>query len=430
MNPLSDRATGGTDGRATAVVVDGYSAGNFYPAAFAASGTRPIHVQSTADLIPTMLAPDLTAYTENIVLTDPADTAAAVERLRAFAPVCVVAGQESAVPLTDRLSEALGLPGNGSVLSHARRDKYEMTETLRRAGVPCADQFKSSDVAELVDWAENGRTYPVVVKPLSSAATDGVFVCQDAKAVAAAAEVVLASRNIFGDRNDEALIQEYLRGAEYIVDHVSSDGHHFACGVWRYEKRLLPSGRNIYDKDVLLDADSAPVAGLIAYTARVLAALGIRWGPTHAEVIVTPRGPVLVEIGARLNGNLDPGFHDVCLGHNQAALTALACTRPAEFRAGYGGRTYRRLRPAVVYNAPTELDGTVDSVDQAVVDRIRALASVHHVGVKLKPGMRIRPTVDLMTTALRVFLTADSDERLTDDYEAVRALKDSVYGVR
>lgn len=66
------------------------------------------------------------------------------------------------------------------------------------------------------------------------------------------------------------------------------------CGVWEYEKTLLPSGHRIYDKDMLLDPGSSPVPELIAYVDDVLRATGIQWGAAHAEVIVTPKGPTLV----------------------------------------------------------------------------------------------------------------------------------------
>lgn len=241
------------------------------------------------------------------------------------------------MPLADRLSEAVGVPSNGSALSSARRDKYEMIEALRRAGVRCAQQFKTDAPDAAVAWAEDHGRYPVVVKPLSSAASDGVVVCDGPDAVRTAARTVLDAPNMFGLANTEVLVQSYLKGTEYIVDTVSCDGERYVCGVWEYEKTLLPSGKNIYNRDLLADPDDNPVvATLTSYVDEVLAALGIAWGPSHAEVIVTDEGPVLVEIGTRLNGNLNAPFHDVCLGHNQAALTAQAYTRPDEFRARYG----------------------------------------------------------------------------------------------
>jgi biotin carboxylase len=416
-----------TENKAIAVVVDAYSAGNFFPAACAELDARLIHVQSTRELIPSMLPPNLSDYIDNIICTD---EVAMAEHLRQYSPVCVIAGQESAVPLADRLSESLGLPSNGSRFSRARRDKYEMIETLRHAGLRCAQQFKSNDPIALAEWADRNGTYPVVIKPLSSAATDGVYICGSAEEVVTAAEKVLTFRDIFDTPNEEALIQSYLEGTEYIVDTVRCDGHRYACGVWQYEKSLLPSGKNIYDKDILVDPDSEPVPELISYVDEVLNALNIRWGAAHAEVIMTADGPALVEIGARLNGNIDPGFHDACLGNNQVTLTAKAYLQPEEFQREFSDRVYSKLQSAVVYNTPTVLDGIVDSIDQAVVDKIRGLESVHLASVKLKPGARIRPTIDLLTSPLRVFMAAASHEQLMSDYEEIRRLKDFVYRVK
>ncbi|MDN3259385.1 ATP-grasp domain-containing protein [Streptomyces sp. CSDS2] len=420
--------TENTGNRPTAVVVDGYSAGNFYPRAFAELGADVLHVQSTADLMPTLSPPRLSEYALNVVCAD-GDMESLVQRLKPYAPVCVVAGQDGAVTLADHLGEALGVPSNGTLLTRARRDKYEMIEALRRAGVRCADQFKSADPRAVAAWAAERDSYPVVVKPLSSAASDGVSICGNAEDVRRAAEEVLATPDIFGKRNREILVQSYLSGTEYIVDTVSADGVRYTCDVWRYEKSLLPNGKNIYNRDLLVDGSDELVAELTAYVDEVLAALDVRWGPAHAEVIMTPDGPALVEIGTRLSGHIDADFNNACLGHNQAALTALAFLQPETFQQRYGHKTYSRLRPAAIYEAPTTLDGTVTAVDEDVVAEIRALDSVHDVTVKLKPGDRITPTVGLLTSVLRVLMSAPDEHRLTSDYEKVRSLKDSVYHV-
>jgi len=406
------------------IAVDAYSTGNFLPDAFARLGVRLVHVQSTPELMPSMLAPDLSKYIDNVAYgTDESVMA----KLRGYDPLCVVAGQEPGVPLADLLSEQLGLATNGTALSPARRDKYQMIEAVRAAGLRAARQFKSASAAELTGWAQDNDVFPAVVKPLSSASTDGVYICSNAAEVLAAAERVLASHDIFDIPNREALIQSYLEGVEYIVDTVSCEGERYVCGVWQYEKSLLPSGKKIYDKDILLAPDAAGVSELISYVDAVLSALNIRWGAAHAEVIMTPEGPTLVEIGARLNGNMNPGFHDVCLGHNQADLVALAYARPQEFRRNFSGRVYHKLQDAIVYNTQTSLDGTIASIDQPVVDEISALESVQLLSVKLKPGSRIRPTVDLLTSPLRVFMTARNLDQIMADYASIRRLRERVY---
>lgn len=412
--------------RPVAVLVDAYTTGNYLPPAFDRLGVDVVHVQSTPELMRSMLVPDLNAYRANLVCLDPAVTAA---ELKAFEPIAVVAGQEPGVLLADELSERLGLPSNGTALSQARRNKYEMIEALRRAGVRCADQFKSSSAEEIVAWAQDRKTYPVVVKPLNSAATDGVQICADAEQVRRAAEAVLGSQTIYYQANDEVLVQSYLPGTEYVVDMVSVAGQRYTCGVWEYRKRLLGT-HNIYDREVVLPADEHPVPELIDYMYSALAALGIDYGPTHAEVIMTPDGPTLVEVGARLQGNMHPAFHDECLGANQADVTALAYVRPQEFLDRYAGRRYTKLCESSVYTAPTDLDGVVDSIDEAVVEEISALESVYGLNVKIKPGGRIRPTVDLYTSTLRVFMRGATEQDVLRDYHRIQELKDRVYRLR
>ncbi|MEV0328165.1 ATP-grasp domain-containing protein [Micromonospora echinospora] len=408
--------------RPVGVVVDAYTTGNLLPAAFAAHGVDLVHVQAAEQMHDALPGPDLTAFVDNIVFSGDA-----LPRLRALDPICVVAGQDSGVALADRLSEQLGLPTNGSASSPLRRDKYRMVEQLRTDGLRCARQFRAADPADLVCWIKENTTYPVVVKPVRSAGTDRVRMCHDDAAVEAAARAVLAAPDVYGAANTDVLVQSYLPGEEYIVDTVSRDGRRFVCGVWRYHKRLVADGRPVYDRDVLLDPSEQPVPELIAYVDDVLASLGVRHGSAHAEVIVTPDGPALVEIGARMNGNMNPGFHDVCLGHNQASLTALAYVDPERFHARHAGRVYSPTRPAMVCNTSTDRAGLVASVDDGVLARIAALPTVHAVAVKLRPGDLMRPTRDLLTSPLRIFLTGDG---MAEDYAVIQDLKDEVFRLR
>ncbi len=193
----------GDNNRPVAVVVDGYSSGNHLPAAFAALGVDAVHIRSTPELLTAWRQPEPTAYQGNLMFTSLEESAS---RLAAFSPLCVVAGQEPGVMLADRLSERLGLATNGTALSAARRDKYEMIEALRRAGVRCARQLESGDAGTLVAWAE-ATGYPVVVKPLASAASDGVAICRTREEVRAAVEGILRTPSIFDDRNHQVLVR-------------------------------------------------------------------------------------------------------------------------------------------------------------------------------------------------------------------------------
>ena len=321
------------------------------------------------------------------------------------------------------------MPTNGTALSPARRDKYLMAETLRAAGLRCAEQSCGPDPEALAGWADPRGDWPVVVKPLRSAASDSVVVCGDAAQVREAAKAVLAAKTVYQEPNTEALVQSYLRGTEYVVDMVSRDGRRYVVGVWEYHKRLLRSGRNIYDRERLLPAGQDPVPALTAYVADVLDALGVRHGPSHAEVVMTPDGPALVEVGTRILGNMHPGFHDRCAGANQATLTALAYLHPDQF-GRYAGRSYTRLAEGVCGTTSTTRHGLVESVDEAVVAEIARLPTVHGLNLKIEPGQIIRPTVDLYSSTMRIFLCAEDREAVERDWRRIEQLKDHVYRIR
>ncbi|MEV6204640.1 hypothetical protein AB0M64_32380 [Streptomyces sp. NPDC051771] len=118
-----------------------------------------------------------------------------------------------------------------------------------------------------------------------------------------------------------------------------------------------------------------PGAGLITYVEQALDALGVRRGPTRAEVVVTPEGPAPVEVGTRIAGATHPAFHTVCAGGDQATLTALAYQDPGRFLADHAGRRYRRLREAVCRTTTTTRSGPVDSIDEDAVAELAALGT-------------------------------------------------------
>jgi hypothetical protein len=406
----------------TVALVDAYGTGAHLRQAFADRGARLVHVWSTPEPMATMKAPDLAGYRASIVGTDPA---AAARELTALGVTHVVAGQEPGVPLADTLSELLGLPTNGTASSLARRDKYLMIEAVRAAGLRCAGQRRSGDVEEIVAAAAR-LGYPAVVKPLAGSGSQGVAICADEEQVRQATHELLGTTTMYGQTNTEVLVQSYLDGPEYVVDTVSRDGERYTNAVWRHVK-VRHGTRNIYHLDVLADPGDPGVAELVAYTDAVLDALGVRHGAAHAEVIMTAAGPALVEVGARLNGVAAPEFDRGCTGADQAGVAALAYLDPGRFRREFAGRTYRRSRHAFLYEVRTELDGRLARLDDGVLAEIDGLESVRRRTMRVRAGGRIRPTVDLPSSPMLVYLSHESRAALVRDQDRVAELARSAY---
>jgi hypothetical protein len=93
----------------TAVVVDAYASGRLLTDSFARLGLDTVHVQSSAHLMPSLMAPALASYRDNIVCATDDDVDATLVALAIHRPMAVVAGAEPGVRLADILSERLGL---------------------------------------------------------------------------------------------------------------------------------------------------------------------------------------------------------------------------------------------------------------------------------------------------------------------------------
>ncbi|MDC9581962.1 ATP-grasp domain-containing protein [Xenorhabdus sp. PR6a] len=408
-------------------LVDVYSSGNFLPRFFKENGISLIHIQSTPELMPSMLGPNLSEYEMNLVYIG-SNLDNIVNCLKEKKVIAVIAGQEPGVTLADLLSESLNLKNsNGTKLSSSRRNKYDMIETLRRSDIKTAHQIKSSNKEDIIDWINKKSGYPCVVKPLSSASTDGVTICFNEKDVSKACDTVLKNNDIFGVKNKEILAQSFLDGDEYIVDTVSCHGEVYICGIWKYVKKMVPGGKKIYDRDVLIDEDSHEAKLLIDYIYQVLPALNIMNGPAHAEVILTNDGPVLVEIGARLNGNMEPDFHDIALGNNQARITYIAYCSPDRFLKNFSGKKYKKSKEACVLNTSTKLHGVISNINEGAVNEIKDLNTVFKLSVKYGIGKKITPTIDLLSSPLRIFVFSDDITAIENDYKKIDSIKDGVY---
>jgi hypothetical protein len=397
-------------------VVDAYSTGARLAPRFAAAGLPVVHVQSRPSL-PAFYLRGFRAgdFVENVV--HDGDLEATAARVATHDPAFVVVGAEPGVPLADALSERLGLPSNGSAQSRARRDKNAMAEALRAAGLRTAEALKTSSAAEAVAWAGDRGGAPVVVKPLDSAGTDGVSICRDRDEIEAAFTANLGRPNALHGANEELLVQELLEGTQLFVNTISWDGVHHASEVWRDNK--LRRGKNfIYDYEELLPRHGEQQDQVVPYVEAVLDALGIRYGPAHTEVMLTARGPVLVESGARMHGSVPDEIVDRCTPSHQT-LTAEAYLDPHSV-ARRAQRPYELAAGAYCVMLISQHEGRI--VDDAGMREIEALPSFAGTISMLGPGDELKRTVDLFSCPGIIYLVDPDPDRLKADYDRIREL--------
>jgi biotin carboxylase len=399
------------------VIVDAYHPTRRLAPEFIKAGYACVRVQSTVD-IPMVYRSTFTLddYTDNIVHRGDLDET--VREVSAYKPVAVIPGGEFGVEFADRLSEAMGLPTNGTALSAARRDKYTMVETIKRAGVHGAEQLLVTDEDELRSWHEQlGRR--VVVKPIRSTGGDGIHFCDTPEESAAAFRALSGADNFFSLSNEGVVAQEYLYGGEYVVNTVSRDGRHHVTDIWKTTRITANGVLDLCDSVHLLARRSPEGEQLGRYAAQVLDALGIMHGPGHLEVKLTPDGPCLVEIGARIAGGDIPHYARLGIGESQIDWTVDAYVDPERFHARCD-TDYAIQRHFVSVAMISPVEGTLTAFRH--LDTVESLESLHEVRALLAPGDRIRPTVDDLTYPMIVNLSHEVEETVLRDYGTLRFL--------
>jgi len=265
--------------------------------------------------------------------------------------------------------------------------------------------------------------FPIIVKPVESAGSDGVKLCHSAEEARDHFKLLMSSQRKCGAQGAAVLLQEFLRGKEYIVDHVSRDGVHKTTMVWVYDRRTANGGDFVcFGQDPVL-ADSTVAQELIAYTRGCLEALHITNGATHTEVMMTADGPCLVEVNSRCHGAAGAwmplargltGYTqvDACVDAflNANAFERLPDVPPSPFMAA--GQVVMLI---------SFYEGLVEGTPG--FDRVRALKSFVSLEENVHTGDRLEKTVDLFgVTGMAVLMHHDAAV-LASDVLSIRGME-------
>lgn len=349
-----------------------------------------------------------------------------------FEIIGLTCGCESGVELADAVSARYGKPfkTNGEELMHHRRDKYLMGEKVRDAGLRAAKQVETDTWEELKAFAEDifGKeedggmeNIQLVVKPLRSAGTENVAFVSSLEEAKIAFNVILGDQNLFGETNDKVLVQEFLSGKEYVVDCVSKDGMHKCVAIWVYDKAPCNGSKFVYFGVNLFESEDGVIEERVTdYVFKVLDALDIKEGPSHAEVmwLDSEDQPCLVEVGARPHGG-EGTFTELstpCISYNQLSVTLdalenngkfeLLPTRPKKLKAHSREVTLVSREEGLLIAYP-------------MLEEVRALQSYKSMEIKVLPGQDISLTVDFLSTPGSIMLVHPDLEVVVKDYDQI-----------
>jgi len=412
------------------VIIDAFSTGKFFPVKLYNRGYDIIHVVSTPDMSPVFRSEmeetkkklgDI--FSEWLVSdNDPEDIA---EKLKGCNIIAVIPAADSGVEFAEALSELLNLPGNGKNKRAARKDKFLMQKALTEAGVPTMAYHEAESEDDLLKWAEKLGKWPIVIKPNKGAATVGVHICRNEEELKTAWKDLAGTSDLFGNKNNTVLAEEYLKGTEYIVNTVSYNGRHLLTDFWVYKKIYLPGISQIYDYARLLPYPEPgdPLYEIISYTLSTLEALEVTNGPTHTEIMVTESGPRLIETNLRvMGGSLPPDLMDDCIGQNQVDLAIDSYVNPEKFMGEIENK-YTIKNHLMMKVLRSGRSGQLKEIP--LLDLLCELPSVHSGNlVHLIESGNLEDTIDLQTAPGLIFLRHPVEDVLLADYRTISDLED------
>jgi biotin carboxylase len=336
--------------------------------------------------------------------------------------VAVMAGGEAGVDCADALSEYMELRTNGTDIPN-RRDKKLQQELVRDFGLRSVRQAGGTEISEVEEFLLS-EPYPIVLKPVESAGSDGVKLCHDIKEAKDHFNVLMKSQMVNGGACPAVLCQEFLKGKEYVVDHVSRDGVHKTCMVWVYDKRPANGSAFVYFGCDPVDTDSEVAKLIIPYIRGVLDAIGFKNGPSHGEVMMTETGPCLVEMNCRARGG-DGNWRSLC-----RALTGGYSQVEASVDCFLDEAAFKRMpdKPPSPFKASGQ-EVILVSFSRGVVkstpgyDVLKNLPSFVYLETGVIPGAQVDYTIDLVTGIGSVILMHHDSRILQRDVDFIRYME-------
>lgn len=342
--------------------------------------------------------------------------------------VLVISESDAGVATAERLQAAVSPNGRATNgISHHLRNKYEQNQRAAAAGLPIVAQALCSSwvdaetfISELPGWADGGEDKRCVIKPYRGVASDGVHLCTTLAQAKACFQSLLGAPKYgaVGERQEAVLVQEFAEGEEYAVDTVTCDGETKVVALWRYSKFPANGAPFVYQCSELVgDADTEECRAVMDYTVKLLAAQGLKFGPTHTEVKYSPtKGPRLMEINARWHAQHFSPITRQCLGNDAVELTMEAFFRPDNFAAlpdrpaSFPGR-------GLILHLVSFKEGRVVEVRHA--DTLKDLRSSLHVSLDVAPGAEVVKTVDIRTDCGYVLLAHKDANVVSSDYDYI-----------
>lgn len=209
----------------------------------------------------------------------------------------VTCQMENPLSLMARLAERYHFLFPTEKVIQKARNKYLMKQAFLQEGVPCAKGMILENLQDLeqLDFAQ--WHFPLIIKPVDSYSSRGVYRVNSV--------VELKDRYVEALRyssTGQVLVEEFLEGPEVSVEAVTYQAKTHIIQIT--DKVITPYPNTVelahFQPSQLSAADLTKMGEVVQ---AAIKALGIDFTGSHAELKLTPQGPKMIEIGARLGGD-------------------------------------------------------------------------------------------------------------------------------
>jgi len=199
------------------------------------------------------------------------------------------------LPTVLAVREALGLPGLGRTPMEVSLDKSRQRILFKKAGLPQPD-FEIIENEHDFDKAVKRIGFPLVIKPVDNSGSRGVSVVAVGDEMHSA--YLTAKEN---SKKGLVIIEEFIEGTELTIEGLSINGSHYILAM---SDKYKPAGPFRVATQLAYPAaiSSEHEQEIIKIMCAAYDAAGVDNTPTHSEVILSPSGPKIVEIGCRGGG--------------------------------------------------------------------------------------------------------------------------------
>ncbi len=279
------------------------------------------------------------------------------------------------------VAEKLRLPGIPYAVALNATDKSRMRARFHAKGVACPRFFTVEEssagpegrAGELPD----GFSFPLVVKPVDNMGARGVRRVDGPEDYPAAVQTALGQ-----SRTRRVIVEEFMEGPELSLDAVVFHGQATVCGVADrhiffppYFVELGHTMPSELDPELLRQAEEVFLAGIRA--------LGIRNGAAKGDIKLTPAGPAIGEIAARLSGGYMSGwtFPLSCGVEVTEAALNIAVGRPP-------GDLTPRFAAVSAERAFISIPGRVQALEG--LPEVRQVDGLQELFLRVRVGDRVR----------------------------------------